>query len=227
MKMLEHIGQTLRYTTVFPDDYRAELEYPIVVFLHGFGSDMRDLIPLAEEIGQGGYVYVCPNGPVEVPIGPGQTGYGWIPLPGLKRNPAQLNRSIKGIHEVVDEVIGGNIRVRRRVMLVGFSQGGEMAYRYGLSYPGIVVGLATLCSTSPPPEDLLHMMSDLPNQPIFIAQGVNDPMIGPEDARETRQLLESRRYEIFHKDYVMGHEIIPQVLDDLVPWIHQVLPPIH
>ena len=33
----------LHYLTIFPDDYDADADYPLVVMLHGFGANMQDL----------------------------------------------------------------------------------------------------------------------------------------------------------------------------------------
>ena len=47
-----------------------------------------------------------------------------------------------------------------------------------------------------------------------------------EGAHEAKVFLESEGYRPQCHEYHMGHEISQQVLDDLVPWIHNVLPPI-
>ena len=50
-------GRTLAYLMVEPDGYTAEVDYPLVVLLHGFGASMDDLAGLCPAIDRGGYLY--------------------------------------------------------------------------------------------------------------------------------------------------------------------------
>ena len=72
----------LHYLVIFPDDYNADADYPVVVMLHGFGANMQDLAGLAPSINRKGYVYVCPNAPIPFELAPGMIGYGWHPPRG-------------------------------------------------------------------------------------------------------------------------------------------------
>ena len=43
MEAQAHRGKDLSYLTVYPENYQPELEYPVVIMLHGFGANMYDL----------------------------------------------------------------------------------------------------------------------------------------------------------------------------------------
>ena len=58
MEIFEETGDNLRYLVVLPNDYHPERDYPLLILLHGFGANMRDLVPLAGSISQNGYIYV-------------------------------------------------------------------------------------------------------------------------------------------------------------------------
>ena len=62
MKYERHQGQDLQYLTVVPDNHDPDVNYPLVVMLHGFGANMQDLAGLAPAIESEGYVFACPNG---------------------------------------------------------------------------------------------------------------------------------------------------------------------
>ncbi|MBI2855251.1 MAG: esterase, partial [Chloroflexi bacterium] len=82
--------------------------------------------------------------------------------------------------------------------------------------------VALSCSIRDPNE----MRQRLPNrrdQAIFIAHGLQD---NPERARASREFLVSQGYNPHYREYDMGHEISQEVLEDLVPWIRSVLPPV-
>ena len=52
---------------------------PAIVALHGWGANALDLLGLAP-FGNGRFLTLCPQGPMEVPLGPGALGYGWYPI---------------------------------------------------------------------------------------------------------------------------------------------------
>ena len=60
-------------------------------------------------------------------------------------------------------------------------------------------------------------------QPIFIAHGLRDNI---ERAQSSRDFLAAEGYAPTYNEYDMAHEISREVIDDLVPWIHGVLPPL-
>ena len=72
-------GESLVYLTVTPDDYDPEKAYPTVILLHGYGANMNDLAGLCPAIERERYIFVCPNAPIPVQIGPGKVGYAWTP----------------------------------------------------------------------------------------------------------------------------------------------------
>ena len=108
-------------------------------------------------------------------------------------------------------------------MLLGFSQGGGLTYRFGLPRPDRFAGLAALSCSLRDPDAVKQSLPEVRDQNIFIAHGTQD---NPERAQEASEFLKSEGYSPLYKEYNMGHEITQEVLDDLVPWIHQVLPPL-
>jgi phospholipase/carboxylesterase len=225
MEFHSHEGKDLRYVTVHPDGYDASRKYPLIVMLHGFGADMMDLANLAPSINNDGYLYVFPNAPLVFEIRPGQTGFGWTKPLGLGEAEDIRNITVI-IQDFVEEVMGIYNIVPGQVILGGFSQGGSMTYRCGLIRPDMFAALVALSSTLP---DDVEIESNLPmqrTQPIFIGHGQKDPMISLESALSTKGRLESAGYKPYYREYPIGHEIKQEVLDDLVPWIKSILPPL-
>ena len=224
MKVSEHTGKTLQCLAVEPDGYGGDVRYPMVVLLHGFGANMRDLVGLCTAIGPEGYVYIFPSGPLPVQIGLGMTGYAWTP-PGDGSTSEDGERAQEMLEGLLDEVIDRYTVEPGQVLMGGFSQGGMMTYRMGLPEPDIFGGLAVLSSRIPDTEGLRVRLPAGRNQAIFISHGTRDTMIPLEDARESKRFLESEGYRPQYAEYEMAHEISQDVMGDLVPWIHRVLPP--
>lgn len=224
MEAKQFEGKTLQYLAIEPDGYDSTLSYPMIILLHGFGASMRDLAGLCPTINSEGYIYICPNAPLTVEIGSGITGYAWTP-PRDERETEDLEQAVEQLSVLVDEVTTAYKIEPGRVALGGFSQGGMMTYRYGLPNPERFKALVVLSGVAPDMDLLREMLPEDRSQPVFVAHGTSDNMIGVAEARTSRGFLEAEGYSPVYKEYGMGHEITQDVLDDLVPWIQEVLPP--
>jgi phospholipase/carboxylesterase len=224
MKAVESQSATLPYLTVFPDHYDAGQPYPVIVCLHGRGADMRDLAGLAPAIDQSGYLYVCPNAPVTISIDPGYTGQAWYE-PGGTPSPAAVEQALSALDGAIRDVFAHYRVAPGQALLLGFSQGGAMTYRYGMLRPEMFAGLVILSGALRNPEGLLPYLPAQRDQRIFIAHGTHDAVVPVELSRNAVDFLEAQGYQPLYREYSMGHEITQEVLNDLTPWIHVTLPP--
>ncbi|MBI2856203.1 MAG: hypothetical protein HYX93_05085, partial [Chloroflexi bacterium] len=135
-------GKDLAYLTVFPGDYDPNLEYPLIIMLHGFGANMYDLADLASVIESRGYLYLCPNAPIPVQVGPGMLGFAWT-RPG-DDNPEQAQRTEQKLEGFLGEAMEQYPAAQGRSLLLGFSQGGGLTYRFGLPRPDRFAALVAL-----------------------------------------------------------------------------------
>lgn len=218
-------GKSLVYVTVNPEGYDANESYPMVILLHGYGAHMYDLASLAPAFDPRGYLYVCPNAPIPVLIGQGIVGYSWRPPRDDGSPPeAQHEQALRGERMLADffgEVIERYRVPPGKVALVGFSQGGAMAYNMGLARPDLFAGVACLSTGINDPDTLRGRLPPRRTQPVFIAHGLQD---NPDRARRSRDFLVAAGYTPEYHEYNMGHEISEEVISDLSPWLHKVLP---
>lgn len=229
MKSEQHQGQHLNYITITPDDYRPTAAYPLVIMLHGFGANRGDLAGLAPAIADRGYVYACPNAPFPFDFGGGQIGYGWMPRQNAAA-PAEVEQARQHSETLLDgffaEVFDQLHPPPGQAALLGFSQGGTMTYRCGLDRPYTFAALIALSAAVFDPAILKPCLpANDRAQPLFIAHGTADQQIDIATARATRAFLEAEGYQPHYREYPMGHEIPPAVLQDLVPWLTAILPP--
>ena len=110
-------------------------------------------------------------------------------------------------------------------MIGGFSQGAMVSYRIGLPNPDLFAGIIALSGRI---DDMTEINADLPiesrAQKIFISHGVTDPLISIGEARQSLAFLKNHGYNPNYFEYDIAHEITPEVLANLVPWIKQILP---
>ena len=215
----------LLHTLHFP---AGEGPFPTILALHGWGASAHDLLGLAPYLHGGQALVLCPQGPFSFEVGPGLRGYGWFPLGDRGLDPEEFQKGAAALGAFVDEALARYPVERRKVVVVGFSQGGVMAYDLALRDPGRFAGLAALSSWFPKPlSDSIPILPEHAGMPVLVQHGTADEMIGVARARESRDLLAARGVGLTYREYEMGHEIRPEALRDLVSWLEEkVLSPI-
>jgi phospholipase/carboxylesterase len=194
--------------------------HPTVIALHGWGASAHDLIGLSPILHGGGALVLCPQGPVAFQIAQGVLGFGWWPISeGREMDPAAFERARGALRKFLDEAFARYPIDRRKVVLLGFSQGGVMAYDLFLRAPGRFAGLAAL-STWLQPELVTTATPDeaFKGRPVLIMHGTSDPMIPVERAQEARDHLLPLGLAVTMREFEMGHEISPEALRALLEW---------
>ena len=205
----------------------AEGLQPTVIALHGFGANAQDLLGLAPLLVDGRLLMICPQAPL--PVQPGTTGYSWYPFtPGGGASEEDVLRAVELTRSFIDEAIARYPVDPERVVLLGFSQGGGLAYRVALSDPSRFRGLAALSTTFAPesadivaPDGTLSAAASA--LPVLVQHGISDPMIGIDRARDSVTRLQSLQLEPEYHEYDMGHGVGPESAGDLSRWLSRVL----
>jgi len=203
--------------------------FPTVIALHGWGASAHDLFGLAPYLHGGEALVLCPQGPLAFDTGGGVPGYGWFPLSsGASFDPALFERALATLRGFVSEVLTRYPADARKVALMGFSQGGVMAYALALREPGRFAGLAALSSWLPDPlASSIERQPEHAGLPVLVQHGTEDPMIPVDRARESRAALLRLGVSASYHEYEMGHEIRPEALRDLLVWLDdKVLQPV-
>lgn len=194
---------------------------PTIVALHGWGASAHDLLGLAPFLGGGEALVLCPQGPVALEVGPGMLGYGWFPISmGGPLDVGAFGRAADLLREFLDEAARRYPVDRRKLVLLGFSQGGVMAYHLALRDPARFAGLAALSSWLPDAlAGAIPVQDEHAGLPVFVCHGTEDPMIPVDRARESREALLRLGVGLTYREYPMGHEIRPETLRDLAEWL--------
>ena len=188
---------------------------PLVVLLHGRGSNERDIVGLASHL---------PTGPayasVRAPIVEGG-GFAWFANRGIGRPVAEsLRDTMDWFRGWLDDVAP----VGRPVLLVGFSGGAAFAGGLVLDDPSRYAGAAILYGTLPFDAGLLTDAGRLANLPLFIAQGDGDHVIPREllDRTWDYVLAESGAPTVAQRQ-PGGHQLTADTVRELGDWIaHRV-----
>jgi phospholipase/carboxylesterase len=203
--------------------------YPTLLTLHGWGANALDLLGLAPYLCSGKFLVLCPQGPLHVPLGGAAVGYGWFPITmGGPLDVKAVEDARAALRQFLLEAMTRYPIDPKKLGVVGFSQGGVMAYSLGLGEPERFSALVSLSSWLP--QDLLSVLPDVPateHLPVLIQHGKRDEMVDVGRARQSVETLRNLRVPVTYREYEMGHEINADSLGDLSAWLQEkVISPI-
>lgn len=175
----------------------------LVVVLHGWGANAQDLATLVPMLHLPNYQFLLPNAPFSHPqVGGGRMWYDLSreDYKGLALSQQLLTDWIKSLETTTGISLESTI-------LSGFSQGGAMTLDVGLNLPlaGLVCMSGYLHRT---PQDL-----ESPVPSVLIVHGRQDTVVPISAAQRVRDYLLNLGAPMQYKEFNMGHEIRPEVLE--------------
>ncbi|MCC7466412.1 MAG: hypothetical protein IT261_09095 [Saprospiraceae bacterium] len=193
---------------------------PVLILLHGVGSNEQDLFSLANRLPDN-FLVISARGPIRL----GENSFAWYQVDLSTGKPVfnaeQLENSRAVLIRFIDQ-IKKKYHLSGDVYLGGFSQGGIMSYSVGLSRPDLVDGIAVMSGrlleeTKPQvaAKDKLQALK------IFISHGVNDPVLNIQYARNSVAYLKTLNLKPTYKEYPAVHTINNDMLLDLVKWLKE------
>jgi phospholipase/carboxylesterase len=190
--------------------------FPTLIALHGWGANAHDLLGLAPFVANGRFLMLCPQGPFEVPLGP-VSGYGWYPIrAGSAPDENAVETAAGETAQFIDDALGRYPVDRRKLVVLGFSQGGTIAYSLAIRQPerfAALVGVSTWF-----PEYLKERAQNreaLERLPTLVQHGRTDNMIEIARARQSVENIRALRLPLTYREYDCGHEITADGINDL------------
>ena len=193
---------------------------PLLLLLHGYGSNEADLFSFAEELPENYYI-ISARAPYDMQYG----SYAWYAINfDADQNKFSDNEQAKTSRDLIatfiDELIQTYPIDANNVSLIGFSQGSILSYAVALSYPEKVqkvVAMSGYLNLDIVTED--YLKNTFNNLKIFASHGTVDQVIPVEWARKTPAILENLGIAITYKEYPVGHGVAPQNFYDFKNWL--------
>ena len=195
---------------------------PLLLLLHGYGSNEEDLFSFAAEL-PSAYFVVSARAPYDMMYG----SYAWYAInfdadENKFSDIEQAKNSRDLIVNFIDELISKYPIDANNVTLIGFSQGSILSYAVALSYPEKVqrlVAMSGYLNTEMATDNFKE--NDLSKLKIFASHGKVDQVIPVEWARKTEPALAALGISIVYKEYSIGHGVVPQNFYDFRNWLEQ------
>ena len=193
---------------------------PLLLLLHGYGSNEADLFSFAEELPETYYI-ISARAPYDMQYG----SYAWYAINfDADQNKFSDNEQAKTSRDLIAKFIDDLIQKypinANDVSLIGFSQGSILSYAVALSYPEKVqrvVAMSGYLNLGIVADD--YLKNTLSNLKIFASHGTVDQVIPIAWARKTPGILENLGIAVTYKEYPIGHGVAPQNFYDLKNWL--------
>lgn len=198
-----------------------------IIWLHGLGASGDDFVPVPPHLKLPDTLpvrFIFPHAPaMPVTCNSGIIMPAWYDILELSEirniNRNDLHTSCTRIAAILQQQIAQGIAAER-IILIGFSQGGAVAYHTALIFPQPLAGLIAL-STYLPNPDTLEKADRRANQtlPIRIVHGDDDHMVTERASRQAFDWLQQQGYDVEWKRYPMAHEICISEIRQIGEWV--------
>lgn len=194
---------------------------PLLIMLHGYGSNEQDLFSFAEELPDE-FLIISARAPLSLGFG----SYAWYTIhfdatTSDKFSDLPEARSALSTIDLFVEELKAEYEVNEEnIFLLGFSQGTILSMAYALNHPDKIKKVIALSG---------YINQDLVEKPIekerfkdldfFVSHGSVDQVIPVEWARKTPPFLDKLNIKNEYHEYPVGHGVAPQNFFDLQRWI--------
>jgi phospholipase/carboxylesterase len=200
-----------------------------VIWLHGLGADGHDFAPLVPELRLPNDIsvrFIFPHAPqIPVTINAGYVMPAWYDILEMnlerKVDEQQLIASAEAVQQLVEREIARGV-ASEKIILVGFSQGGAVAYHAGLTYEKSLAGLLILSSYfATHTSASIHSANQ--KTPILIQHGNRDPIVNEVLGQRAYRYLRDSGCTVNYESYAMEHTVCMEQVESMSKWIQSVL----
>lgn len=200
-----------------------------VICLHGYGADMRDLAPLAEELEtKRPITWLFPDAPETLDWG----GRAWFPIDVEAFEEAQRTGTPRDLslkepegmewarEELQKFIVEAGV-AWDKLVLMGFSQGAMLAVDLAAHAETPPAGVVILSGTLVHKSALAERAAKKKGLPFFQSHGSVDPILGFAQARSLEKVLLEAGWKGQLQRFEGGHAVPREVLETLKRWLEK------
>ena len=195
---------------------------PLLVLLHGYGSDENDLFSFSSELPEELFIISLRAPHPLQPYGNAWYAINFDAQQNKWNDVHQAKASMKTITECIDLACEKYELNTKNVSLLGFSQGCILSMALAINYPKKfknIVGFSGYIS----PEFLENTMQpeDYNHLDFYCSHGHSDQVIPVEWARKTPTILDELGIKHTYSEFPVGHGVAPQNFFEFKDWLQK------
>jgi phospholipase/carboxylesterase len=201
----------------------GEGKAPLLLLLHGKGSNEEDLFALADEFDPR-FCVVSARAPNMI----GPRAWAWYHLRfvpgGSVAEAPEVEESRLALLGFIDDIVASHGLDPERIFLAGFSQGAIMGVAVALTRPRGIAGVVAMSGR------FLHEIEariaadgELEGLPLLVLHGTRDEVLPIAYGRELKERLSKLPVALEYHEYYMTHEITPESLGRACYWLSERL----
>lgn len=195
---------------------------PLLVLLHGYGSNEQDLFSFASELPDD-FLIISVQAPYDIGYG----GYAWYAINFDADNNkfsdlVQAKEAADKIASFIDDIKLKYNTNPNKTFLLGFSQGAILSYAISFNYPNKVqhvIALSGYLEENLLPENIATEITTT----YYSSHGTVDQVIPVDWARKTPVFLDNHNLKNEYSEYPVGHGVAPQNFYSFKNWILQYI----
>lgn len=195
---------------------------PLLILLHGYGSNEQDLFSFAEELPDE-FLIISVRAPYAMSFG----GYAWYTINfdannGKFSDVDEARKSIDKIALFIDSIKEKYNTNPDKTFLLGFSQGAILSYSLSFFYPNkvqYVIALSGYIHTDLLPENIPTTITT----DYYCSHGSVDQVLPVAWARKSKPFLDNLGLQNVYSEYPVGHGVAPQNFYSFKSWIEERL----
>ena len=210
----------LYYDLYVPDDNKP---CPLLIALHGYGAHKRQMMREGRSIAPPNFAVASLQGfhqHMKEPRGRGgplRYGFGWVTNFHPEESVALHHRALI---DLMDNLTSLGVADTKRIFLLGFSQSCALNYRFAFTHADRLSGVIGICGGLPGDWETSELYQKT-EAAVFHLCGSRDEFYTPERVKDYGARLKERARAVELRSYDAGHEIVPEMREDMRAWLEQ------
>lgn len=199
----------------------GETRPTLIIGLHGYGHDERQLQTLVNVAPEASNTYISVRGFFRSEDG----GYGWFPISagetGLVFSEDDLSVALERIAAAAPALARELGTDPDQIFFLGYSQGATVSLSLALRHPDAGAGFVAFAGALLPNNDASKDAAPESNVPVLIGHGTRDPTLRPQDVdrsvtalADAGRQVELQTFDVPHVVSAAGRRTIAKWIDD-------------